>query len=149
MEITQKYVVDGQIFDTVEEAEQYVSENKDKQRVDAFIKHLREKGAKRIPGTTVETVEEFIRFESGYYNNHKEETTDAVEHQDTTPEPEPEPENTSQDDESPPFEEEKEPEEVNSGSNVSSIFPSDDKEQEETTVDSTPATTPGKSLFGS
>lgn len=114
MQIKQQYVVDGELFDTMEEAEQYVADNADKVRVDAFIEHLRNQGAQRITRTTMETVEEFIKFENGYYVNQEP----------TNPATEPEPEQEV-------------PEPVESGEEEDNVVPLNTAAEESETTDST------------
>lgn len=71
MQIEQKYVIGSVIFDSLEEAEQYLAESKDQQRIDAFCDHLRANGAIRISRTVSETLEEFIKFENGFYDTEE------------------------------------------------------------------------------
>lgn len=73
MEILQKYVVNGQSFDTIEEAQNYVDNNADAMRVKAFVEHLVSTGVKqRVSSTVTDTVEQFIQFEKNLAAAHAE-----------------------------------------------------------------------------
>ena len=65
MNIVQKFEVDGQSFDTMEDAQDYIDNNADRVRLAAFVEHLRLNGTLRISKTITDTVEEFMRFEKG------------------------------------------------------------------------------------
>jgi hypothetical protein len=84
--IKQKFEVLGKYFDTVEDAEAYLTANKDQARVDAFIQYMRDNGAKRIPTNVPEAILNFIKFENGTLKQaDSHEVEDA-----NVPEPEPE-----------------------------------------------------------
>lgn len=79
MQIKQQYCVDGQCFDTLEQAEKYIEENHDRVRLDAFIQHLRATGTQRVTETVIRTVERFMAFEAGTSEQPKQEEAPVEE----------------------------------------------------------------------
>jgi len=65
MKIEQKCVVGGEAFDTIEEAQEYVANNEDMIRIDAYTDFLRSQGAQRISKRITEKLVDFIKFEKG------------------------------------------------------------------------------------
>lgn len=64
MEIQQKFVVDGQEFSSIEEAQAYVDSQQDRRRVDAFVAHLKASGkAERVSKKQTDLILEFIQYE--------------------------------------------------------------------------------------
>lgn len=63
MEIKQQYVVDGQCFDTLEQAQDYVANSKEARLVAAFAEYKRSNGAMRV-NTAV--IEEYLSWVKTY-----------------------------------------------------------------------------------
>lgn len=64
MEIKQQFVVDGQTFDSLEDAQAYIDSNQDRRRVDAFVAHLKETGkAERVSKKQTDLILDFIKYE--------------------------------------------------------------------------------------
>ncbi len=65
MEILAQFIVNGETFSTIEEAQNYVDTNADAIRISAFVAHLKANGSKRISALVSETLKGFIEFEKG------------------------------------------------------------------------------------
>lgn len=83
MEIKNVWAVNGQQFDTQEEAQAYLDSNKNKARIEAFADYKRSQGAQRV-NTSI--IEEFLKFEEDGGEDLMEEP--APETEATAPEKE-------------------------------------------------------------
>jgi hypothetical protein len=63
--VEQKFVVGDKIFDTADEAQEYLEQHQDQLRIDAYTDFLRQNGAQRISRTITEHLMDFIKFEKG------------------------------------------------------------------------------------
>ena len=76
IKIEQKFVVAGEIFDSVEAAEKFLAEQADQIRVEAFFDWYRDaRGAQRISQSQRDLITDFINFEKG----EAEESSDLDE----------------------------------------------------------------------
>lgn len=65
MEIKQQFVVDGQTFGSIEEAQRYVDSQQERRRAEAFVEHLKTSGkAERISKKQVDFLIDFIKYEA-------------------------------------------------------------------------------------
>jgi hypothetical protein len=63
--IPQKFEVDGQTFDSMDAAQEYIDSNADRMRLAAFVQHLKDNGAQRVSKAVTDAITTFIAFEKG------------------------------------------------------------------------------------